>query len=346
MGKDYYNILGIDKQATTEEIKKKYRKLAIKYHPDKNPGNKEAEEKFKEISEAYDVLSDDKKRRQYDMTGSVDGSQFGNPFDIFSSMFGFGKNGGFDFNDIFGQAQDNRRNRPMKGDDVIQQVNVTLEDTYYGVTKTIEINKYSECSACNGQGGEKTECGVCHGSGNITQRHGSMIFSQTCNVCRGTGFLIKNQCKVCKGIGYIKTKEDLTINIPKGITGGSKLRVPGNGYPGKFGGPCGDLYIAINIPKPDFERVDNNLIITCPIDYSELVLGSEKSVKFWKEDVRFSVKPLYDIDEPICVKEKGFKDRFGNIGSLYIVLKLKMPNHELTESQAELLKETQREIFK
>ena len=169
-------------------------------------------------------------------------------------MFGFGRNGGFDFNDIFGQAQDNhnRRNRPMKGDDVIQQVNVTLEDTYYGVTKTIEINKYSECSACNGQGGEKTECGVCHGSGNITQRHGSMIFSQICNVCRGTGFLIKNQCKVCKGFGYIKTKENLTINIPKGITGGSKLRVPGNGYPGKFGGPYGDLYIAINIPKPEF----------------------------------------------------------------------------------------------
>ena len=244
---DYYQILGIDRNCSQDDIKKAYRKLAIKYHPDKNPSNKEAEEKFKQITEAYEVLSNPEKKQQYDMFGSIDNNNFNgrdpfNPFDI-GGMFTGG------WQDLFNGMRDrsSRYPRAVKGKDVKINLNIDLEESYKGSVKHINCDIFHICDHCDGEGGTFQQCGHCRGTGMSTMARGGMMFSHTCEYCGGNGKLLQNKCQNCNGTGYTSTKESTTINIPQGIDNGNLLRVAGKGYPGKNGGQTGNLYIQINL---------------------------------------------------------------------------------------------------
>ena len=259
--KDYYEILGIQKGASGDEIKKAYRKLAIKYHPDQNPDDKEAEEKFKELSEAYEVLKDDNKRAQYDQFGHAafqnggghSGREYASNFsDIFEDLFG--GFGGFSGMGGGGHAQANNR-----GADLRYNMEISLEEAFSGLKKEIKVNTYDECDACEGSGaaeGSKPEiCPTCGGSGVMRSQQGFFSVQRTCHTCNGTGEVIKDPCKKCGGAGRVKKDKTLSVNIPAGVEEGTRIRLAGEGESGSRGGESGDLYIFLsvknhqNIPK-------------------------------------------------------------------------------------------------
>ena len=351
---DYYTVLGVSKTASQDEIKKAYRKLAMQYHPDRNPGNKEAEAKFKDINEAYEVLKDDQKRAAYDRyghqafaNGMGGGAGGANPFDGFD----FTGSGFADvFSDIFseftGQGRSSRRRSSAeRGDDIRYDITLTLEEAFAGLEKEISITTSKECEACHGHGTadgkEPPVCQTCNGTGKIrTQQGGFFVFETTCPQCRGTGHVVLEKCKKCKGSGKEKIDKSLKIKIPAGIENGTRMRVAGEGEVGKNGGSKGDLYVFIAVKHHDtFERDGADLFYEQPISMAMAALGGAfKLTAIDGEELDVEVKAGTQPFDKIRLKGKGM--RYMNSdkrGDLYIQFKVVIPT-KLTSEQKECLK--------
>lgn len=287
MKRDYYEVLGVGKTASTDEIKKAYRKLAIAYHPDKNPGNKEAEEKFKELSEAYEVLSDDKRRQAYDQFGHA-GAQ-GQGFGGFEGGFG-----GASVNDIFGdifgdlfggggRARGGRRRRGIPGDDLATQLDISFEEASKGVEKIITLSRTVSCDTCSGSGckaGTQPEtCRTCQGRGEVMFQQGFFAVSRPCSDCHGTGQKIANPCGDCRGTGAQRKRSQIAVKVPAGIDDGQKLKLTGEGESGQNGGPPGDLYVSIRVKAHElFTREGADILCDVPITITQAALGAEIEV--------------------------------------------------------------------
>ena len=320
--RDYYEVLGVDKNADEATIKKAYRGLAKKYHPDMNPDNAEAEAKFKEVNEAYDVLSDAEKKAKYDQFGhaafdpSAGGyggggfggfGDFGDIGDIFGSFFGGGFGG-------FGGGSRERRNGPMRGEDISLRVTVTFEEAAFGVKKDITYNRIQKCDSCKGSGaaeGTHAEtCSACGGSGQrrVTQRIGGMAFQSTttCDACRGTGKIIKNPCSNCRGTGYVKVSKKLSVSIPAGIDDGERIALRGQGSEGRNGGPAGDLIIIVSVRRHNiFERNGNNIYCEIPITVAEATLGAEIEVPTLDGNVKYTIPEGTQPGTAFTIRQKG-----------------------------------------
>ena len=341
MAKDYYETLGIAKTASADEIKKAYRKLAVKYHPDKNPGDKAAEEKFKEVSKAYEVLSDDKKRKQYDQFGpdlfertggqgygappgggpggfsssNFNFSGFSDPRDIFSQVFG-GGGGGFSFDDLLGGMRNGRGRRrtsgssARKGEDLSYRVEIDLEDAVLGADKKIRIAKDEACPSCGGSGAEpgsaRKSCPSCGGSGFVVSGQGFLQMQEACQACHGTGSVILHPCKRCGGSGVVRVEKELQIHIPPGVDEGSKLRVSGQGGPGVGGGPAGNLYVIIALkPHAVFERNGQDLICELPVPLETALQGGIVDVPTISGRTRMKIAPGTQNGTMLRLRGKG-----------------------------------------
>lgn len=324
--RDYYEVLGVSKTATEDELKKSYRKLALKYHPDRNPGDKESEEKFKEAAEAYEVLSNKDKRAKYDQFGhaGVDGQGFGgggqnmNMDDIFS-MFGdiFGGFGGGGFSGGFGGQRSRGGRRVNKGSSLRIKVKLTLEDIEKGVEKKIKVNKYVTCSTCHGsgakEGSDTTNCTQCHGSGYITQVQrtilGNMQTQSVCPTCSGEGKIIKDKCTSCHGDGIVKQEEVITINIPAGVADGMQISFAGLGNAGARNGVNGDLIVSVEeLPHEDFERDGNNICHQTYITVSDAILGTTIEVPTLGGKAKFKIEQGMTSGKVYRLRGKGLPD--------------------------------------
>ena len=285
--KDYYELLGVDRNVSEDALKKAYRKLAVKYHPDKNPDDKEAEARFKEISEAYDVLKDPKKRASYDQFGHAafqngmgGGSYQGggvDPFDIFREAFGGGGGGGI-FDDLFGGGSGRSASGAQQGSDLRYDLEISLEEAATGTEKQIRYRRHCQCKSCQGSGAEpgtsKSSCSTCNGTGQISSNRGFISFRQACPECSGTGQKIDTPCSKCRGEGRVIDQSTVKVKIPAGVHTGSRLRSAGNGEAGVNGGSSGDLYIVVIVAEHEFfERHDNDLFCEIPIKFSLACLG-------------------------------------------------------------------------
>ena len=352
--RDYYEVLGVSKTAGDDEIKKAYRSMAKKYHPDMNPGDKVAEEKFKEANEAYEILSDADKRAAYDSYGhaAFDGTGAQN------GAGGFG--GGFDFGDIgdifgsffgggFGGGSAQRKNAPMRGDDIGVRVTLTFEEAVFGTKKEISYNRVQKCPDCGGSGAEKgtsaETCPECGGSGQrrVTQRIGGMAFQSTvtCNNCGGSGKVIKNPCSNCRGTGYIKVTKRLDVNIPAGIDDGGRVALRGQGNDGRNGGPAGDLIIIVSVKQsPTFERDGYNIYCDVPVSVTDATLGAEIEVPTLEGKEKFVIPEGTQPETSFTLRGKGVP-YIGNAnrrGDLIFTVKIEIPQ-KLNSKQKELLRQ-------
>lgn len=359
--RDYYEVLGVSKTATDEELKKAYRKLALKYHPDRNPNDKDAEEKFKEAAEAYEVLSNKDKRAKYDQFGhsGVDGQGFGfsgggmNMDDIFS-MFGdiFGGRGGFGgFSGFSGfSSERSRGTRVNKGGSLRIKVKLTLEDIEKGVEKKIKVNKFVKCKECGGSGAKKgsetTTCTQCHGSGYITQVQrtilGNMQTQSVCPTCSGEGKIIKDKCSACHGEGVVKAEEVLTINIPAGVSDGMQISFPGLGNAGARNGVNGDLIVSVEeLPHEHFEREGNNLYHQTYITVSEAVLGTSLEVPTLGAQAKFKIEQGMPSGKVYRLRGKGLPDVNGyGRGDLLVRVDVWIPK-SVTKEEKKMLETLQ-----
>lgn len=353
--RDYYEVLGVPKDADEAALKKAYRVLAKKYHPDANPGDKEAEAKFKEASEAYSVLSDPEKRRKYDQFGHA-------AFE--GGAGGAGGYGGFDFNgadmgdifgDIFGDffgggrsAYGRSSNGPMRGANLRTGVRITFEEAIFGCEKEIELTLKDECPKCHGTGAKPgtspVTCQKCNGKGKIvyTQQSffGQVQNVQTCPDCRGTGKIVKEKCPDCYGTGYISSKKKIQVKIPAGIDNGQSIRIAGKGEPGTNGGERGDLLVEVTVSRsPVFMRQETAIFSTVPISFATAALGGPIKIKTVDGEVEYEVKPGTQTDTKVRLRGKGVPSlRNKNIrGDHYVTLVVTVPE-KLTEEQKEALK--------
>jgi len=345
MAKDYYSILGIDRNATDEEIKRAYRRLALKYHPDRNPGDRTCEEKFKEINEAYACLSDPDKRANYDRFGTAEGvgSDFGfGGFGDFASSFGdiFGDI----FSDFFGDFTGRRRGRPVKGQDLRYDLEITLEDAVFGTQKKINIPRWETCDVCDGTGSKPGKgpsvCPTCRGAGHTRLQQGFFSISRTCGRCNGTGSIITDPCRECKGQGKVKRKRTVTLKVPPGVDTGIRLKVSGEGEAGSYGGPPGDLYVVITVkPHPFFKRKGNDLHCEVPISFVQAALGAEIEVPTIDGKARITIPAGTPSGRVFHLKGRGVP-RLGSYGKgdQYVTVYIDVPK-KLTQRQRELLKE-------
>ena len=349
--RDFYEILGVAKNASDEEIKKAYRKLAMKYHPDRNPDSKGAEEKFKEAKEAYEMLSDSAKREAYDRYGhaGVDPNMGAGGFGAGAGAGGFG---GFSdafgdiFGDIFGQSARSRSSGPQvyRGADLRYNLEITLEQAAHGFDTTIRVPAWNECETCHGSGAKPgtspTTCGTCGGHGQVRMQQGFFSIQQTCPKCHGTGKIIPNPCPSCSGAGRIKKNKTLEVKIPAGIDDGMRIRSSGNGEPGMNGGPPGDLYVEIRIkPHPVFQRDGDDLHCEIPISFAKAALGGEVEVPTLNGKASFSLPEGTQSGKTFRLRGKGIKGvRSGYAGDLFCHVVLETPV-KLTERQKELLQE-------
>ena len=351
--RDYYEVLGVDRGADEATIKKAYRQLAKKYHPDMNPGDKEAEKKFKEASEAYAVLSDAEKRRQYDQFGHAAFEQGGG---------GAGGFGGFDFNggdmgdifgdifgDLFGGGRSRRTNNgPMKGANVRTAVRITFEEAVFGCEKQLDLNLKDECTTCHGTGakpGTSPEtCPKCGGKGQIVYTQQSLFGTvrnvQTCPDCNGNGKVVKEKCTDCHGSGYITNRKKIAVTIPAGIDNGQSIRIREKGEPGVNGGPRGDLLVEVQVERhPIFQRQDMNIYSTAPITFAQAALGGQIHITTVDGDMTYDIKPGTQTDTKIRLKGKGVPSlRSKNIrGDHYVTLVVQVPT-KLNEEAKEYLR--------
>jgi molecular chaperone DnaJ len=346
--KDYYSILGVPRNATQEEIKEAYKRLAKKYHPDRNPGDKTAEEKFKEINEAYQVLSDPQKRAQYDRALEFGFNAFGREwkggFNFDFSDFNFSNLG-----DIFETISDffegsTTINIPEKGEDIELEREITLEDIIHGRSIEVGYTRLQPCSVCGGKGyrtGRSGVCGTCGGKGYVKASHGLFSLKQTCPTCKGTGKW-GSFCSSCIE-GRVQGYERITVKIPKGVRDGEKLRVQGKGNAGRFGGEAGDLYIKIKVlPHPLFEVDGNDIIYQLPISIFDAVLGKEVEVPTLEGKISLKIPPGTDSGTKLRIKERGLPDRNGRRGDMFVQIKITVPKNLSEEEKRafEKLKET------
>ena len=355
MEKDYYELLGLQKGATDVEIKKAYRTLAMKYHPDRNPGNAEAELKFKEVTEAYEVLKDSQKRAAYDRYGHAAFAQGAGAgaggFGGFNFDFGGGSGAGFGsiFEDIFsefmGGARRSRQQEGVRGADIRYDLEITLEEAYKGLTKEIEIQTAVKCEDCHGTGaaeGSKAEtCDTCHGTGRVRRQAGFFIEERTCPTCNGTGKVIKNPCKKCGGTGKISQKKVLEVTIPAGIDSGNRLRLAGQGEAGMNGGPNGDLYIFVHIkPHPIFKRDAANLYCTVPLSMTTAALGGEIDIPCIDgSSEKVKIDEGTQSGTEVRLRKKGMTMlQSKSVGDLFVRFTVETPT-KLTDKQKELLKQ-------
>ncbi|MEY3674940.1 MAG: hypothetical protein RJB47_1648 [Pseudomonadota bacterium] len=351
--RDFYEILGVPKNASEDEIKKSYRKLAMKYHPDRNQGDASAEVKFKEAKEAYEMLSDAEKRAAYDqyghagvdpnMRGAAGAGGFG----------GFGESFGDIFGDIFGQArrQQGGGRQVFRGNDLSYAMDITLEEAAAGKKTEIRIPSYDECDTCHGTGAKpgtsaKT-CGTCQGQGVVQMRQGFFSVQQNCPHCRGSGKIISDPCSPCHGQGKVKRQKTLEISIPAGIDDGMRIRSTGNGEPGTNGGPPGDLYIEIRLQKHEvFQRDGDDLHCAVPISFTTAALGGEVSVPTLNGEAAIDLPEGTQTGKQFRLRGKGIKGvRASFPGDLYCHITVETPV-KLTEHQRKLLKELDESLKK
>ena len=347
--RDYYEVLGINKGASDAEIKKAYRSLAKKYHPDVNPDNKEAEAKFKGVNEAYEVLSDADKKAKYDQYGHAAfdpaGAGFGGGYG------GFGGFGDVDLGDIFGSffgggSSRQRRNGPQRGDDIEISVTISFEEAVFGCKKDVSFQRYSKCASCNGSGsadGKSETCPSCRGTGQrrIMQNLGGMQFQSTttCDTCRGTGKYIKTPCQKCRGSGFERVTKKLTVDIPAGIDHGKGLIIRGAGNDGKNGGPAGDVIVMVSVrPSSTFKREGYTLYCEVPITISEATLGAEIDVPTLEGMERFTIPEGTQTGTTFTLRQKGVPMiNSSRRGDLIFRVNIETPRG-LTDKQKELLR--------
>jgi len=336
--RDLYEILGISRNASTDEIKKAYRKLAIQYHPDKNPGDNQAEEKFKEIAEAYAILSEPEKRARYDRfghsatSGAGDFGGFSNIEDIFSA---FGDIFGGGFGDIFGSGGRRRRQTSNRGGDLQIRLLLKLEEIATGVTKKIKVKKYIICNTCNGSGSSRDsqpiQCPVCQGSGEMRQvtqsLFGQMVNITTCNRCNGQGSIISSPCQSCQGDGRVKGEKNIEINIPAGVTSGNYIPLKGEGNIGRRQGPAGDLIVYIEEERhPIFERSENDVIMVLPVSYPQAVLGDSLEIPTLTGKAKISIPEGTSAGKILRMRNKGIPNVHGaGIGDQLVQVQVYIP---------------------
>lgn len=346
--RDYYEVLGVSKTATEDEIKKAYRQVAKKYHPDMNPGDKEAEAKFKEASEAYAILSDTEKRRQYDQFGhaafeqgggGAGGFEFtGDMSDIFGDLFG----------DFFGGGRRRANTGPMKGANTRAGIRITFEEAVFGTEKELELNLKEECATCHGSGakpGSSSEtCSKCGGQGQVVFTQQSLFGMtrsvQTCPDCRGTGKIIREKCLDCHGAGYLTKRKKIQVTIPAGIDNGQSIRIRGKGEPGERGGEWGDLLVEVSVSRhPIFQRQEYDIYSTAPMSFAQAALGGDVRISTVDGDVLYSVAPGTQTDTKVRLRGKGVPTlRNKQVrGDHYVTLVVQVPS-KLTSEQKGLLK--------
>lgn len=358
--RDYYEVLGVEKSATEAEIKSAFRRLAKKYHPDLNKDDPDAAEKFKEAQEAYEVLSDEQKRAQYDRFGhaGVNGnggpgmggfSSYGAGFDgvdlgdIFDSFFGGGFGG-------FG-GSGRRANRKVRGSDVLKRVNLTFEEAVYGTEKEFNLEVIENCKECDGKGGigEQT-CPTCHGSGTITsEQHtilGSFLSKTTCPDCHGEGHTYKKKCEACGGKGKVKTNKTIKVTIPAGIDTGGRRKITGKGGPGENGGPNGDLYLEFYVKEHEYYKRDgNDIYLEIPLTITEAVLGCKKVIPTLYGNVNLNIPSGINNLDKQRIKGKGIKNEStGGVGNMYLIFKVLTPK-KLSRDQKKLFEELNKTDF-
>jgi molecular chaperone DnaJ len=358
--RDYYEVLGVSKDASKDDIKKAYRKLAVKYHPDRNPNDSKAEELFKEASEAYEVLSDDKKRQAYDQFGfaGVEGmgggsgqggggaQDFSSAFRDFEDIFG-------DFGDIFGSffGGESRRGRSSRrqasrGADLRYNLEVSFEDAVFGTKVEISYNRHVTCSACKGTGAEdgsgRKTCPTCGGSGQVRRSSGFFSIASPCPTCNGEGFVIDNPCKECHGNGVVDKKQKLKVTIPAGIESGKRINIPGQGDAGPNGGPAGDLYVYVQVrPHTHFERHGNDIYCVVPISFTQAALGAEIQVPTLdKKKVKLKIPAGSQNGKVLRLKNEGvpYLHNTNKRGDLYIKIRVEVPK-KLNSKQKKILEE-------
>ncbi len=357
--RDYYEILGVHRDATEDDLKKAYRRLAMKYHPDRNPGDKEAEAKFKEVNEAYDALKDAEKRAAYDRyghaafeqggagNGGFGGGFGGNPFgggfeDIFEEMFGrFGAGGG-------------RRRQPSgRGADLRTHVEISLEEAFAGTKKTVKVPSFVSCEACNGSGAEggssaSATCPTCQGAGKVRAQQGFFLIERTCPTCGGSGRTIKNPCKVCQGAGRTQRDRTLNVSIPAGVEDGTRIRLTGEGEAGLRGAPAGDLYVDVGIrPHPLFQRDGANIFVRVPLRMTQAALGGQVEVPTVDGGrARVTIPSGTQSGDQFRLRGKGFSIlRSAARGDMYVQVAVETPQN-LSKRQRELLEEFEAEAVK
>ena len=349
--RDYYDILGVSKGSSDEEIKKAYRKLAVKFHPDKNPGDKAAEESFKELGEAYEALSDPQKRAAYDQYGHAAfdarqragrggfGGGFHDPFDIFREVFGGGGGGGSIFDNIFGQQDPSG---PQRGDDLRYNLEITLEEAALGCEKEISVTKLDKCETCDGSGAEagsklKT-CTTCGGRGQVLTSRGIFSIAQTCPHCKGQGRLLEKPCKTCHGDGKHQRTSKIKLRIPAGVEGGTRLRSQGNGEAGFRGGPSGDLYVFLGVKHHEiFSRDGDDLVCEIPVSFVQATLGAEIEVPTLEGRATVKIPAGTQPGTMLRLKGRGVKNLQGyGQGDLRVRVQVEVPTHLNSAQKAKL----------
>ncbi|MCM8540886.1 MAG: molecular chaperone DnaJ [Lentisphaeraceae bacterium] len=326
MSKDFYETLAVSKDASQSEIKKAYRKLALKYHPDKNQGDKVAEDKFKEISSAYEVLSDENKRSKYDRFGhdaytqsGGGGGGGGDPFDIFSQVFGGGGGGGGSsiFDQLFGGGGGGgRRQGPIPGDDLRYDMELTFEEAVFGCKKEVNLPKSESCDSCKGSGAEPgskvVKCGYCKGAGQVTMAQGFFSVRQECPKCSGRGESFEKQCKKCSGGGTVRKRKKISITVPEGVNTGNRMRVRGEGDAGSKGGPPGDLYVIMHVKEHDiFKRKEEDIECDIPISFATATLGGSIEVPTLDGRANLKISPGTQSGTILRMRGKGVKSLHG-----------------------------------